>query len=116
MSAERRKHPRVPIKSRCWCEADGITLYAKLANASEGGVFISTYAPLRTGSPAKIRFKLEDSKREIEAEAVVVWVREAAPDPSGTPGMGLQFTVIDDASVDVLRSFVNREFCATGHA
>ena len=116
MAAERRRHPRIPVRSRCWCETDGITLYAKLVNASEGGVFISTYAPLRKGSPAKVRFKLDDAKLEIEAEAVVVWVREAAPDPMATPGMGLQFTVIDPTRLDALRDFIAREFAAEGHA
>ncbi|HEY3448440.1 MAG TPA: TIGR02266 family protein [Myxococcales bacterium] len=116
MSAERRRYPRVPLKSRCWCEADGITLYAKLVNASEGGVFISTYAPLRKGSPAKVRFKLDDPRLEIAADAVVVWVREAAPEPMVTPGMGLQFTAIDTESMSVLRDFIAREFESAGHA
>ncbi|MGC4114264.1 MAG: TIGR02266 family protein [Myxococcales bacterium] len=116
MASERRKYPRVPLKSRCWCEADGITLYAKLINASEGGVFISTYAPLRKGSPAKVRFKLDDPRLEIAADAVVVWVREAAPEPMVSPGMGLQFTAIDDQSVNALRDFITRECDAEGHA
>ena len=116
MSAERRRYPRVPLKSRCWCEADGITLYAKLVNASEGGLFISTYAPLRKGSPARVRFKLDDPRLEIAADAVVVWVREAAPEPMVSPGMGLQFTTIDDQSVNALREFIAREFDAEGHA
>ena len=116
MAVDRRRHPRVPLRSRCWCEADGITLYAKLANASEGGVFISTHAPLRMGSPAKVRFKLDDPKQEVAADAVVVWVREAAADPRETPGMGMRFTIIDDQSVNVLRDFIARQFTDEGHA
>ena len=108
MAAERRKYPRVSLRSRCWCETEGITLYAKLVNASEGGVFIGTYAPLRMGSPAKVRFTLDGEGREVAAEAVVVWVREAAADPRSTPGMGLRFTTIDEQSVLALRQFVTR--------
>ena len=108
MWAERRKHPRVPLRSRCWCEAEGITLYAKLINASEGGCFVGTYAPLRTGSPARVRFTVEGVVGEVAAEAVVVWVREAAADPRVSPGMGLRFTVIDEKSVSALRELIAR--------
>lgn len=105
---ERRRFARVVLRSRCWCEAEGITLYAKLVNASEGGVFIGTYAPLRMGSPARVRFTLEGGELEVAAEAVVVWVREAASDPRVTPGMGMRFTVIDEPSVRALREYVTR--------
>jgi uncharacterized protein (TIGR02266 family) len=116
MDAERRKYPRVPLRSRCWCETDGITLYAKLVNASEGGVFIGTYAPLRTGSPAKVRFILDGETHEVAAEAVVVWVREAATDPRVTPGMGMRFTIIDEDSACALREFVARQGGSLGNA
>ncbi|MBI5547051.1 MAG: TIGR02266 family protein [Deltaproteobacteria bacterium] len=107
----------MPLRSRCWCEAEGITLYAKLINASEGGVFIGTYAPLRTGSPAKVRFTLDDPGQEVAADAIVVWVREAAADPRSSPGMGLRFTAIDSASSDALKGFVAKQFsAAAGHA
>lgn len=106
-AAERRKFARVALRSRCWCEADGITLYAKLVNASEGGVFIGTYAPLRMGSPARVRFTIE-GHLEVEAEAVVVWVREAASDPRVSPGMGMRFTTLDEPSAKVLREFITR--------
>ena len=115
-AAERRRFTRVPLRSRCWCEAEGITLYAKLINASEGGCFVGTYAPLRTGSPAHVRFTLEAQGMEVAAEAVVVWVREAAPDPRVSPGMGLRFTLIDEASVSALRDLVNRRTPPTSPA
>ena len=106
MAAERRKFLRVPLRSRCWCEAEGITLYAKIINASEGGCFVGTHAPLRMGSPAHVRFTVETEGREVVAEAVVVWVREAAPDPRVSPGMGLRFTIIDEKSIEALRKLV----------
>jgi uncharacterized protein (TIGR02266 family) len=120
MWAERRKHRRVALRSHCWCEAEGITLYAKIINASEGGCFVGTYAPLRPGSPARVRFTLEGLNREVTAEAVVAWVREAAADPRLSPGMGLRFTFIDEQSVNALRELVARRSSSgsngNGHA
>lgn len=115
MADERRKHPRIPLRSRCWCETDGITLYAKLINASEGGVFVGTYAPLRLGSSAKVRFKVDRAEKEVLAEAVVVWVREAGVD-GVNPGMGMRFTVVDRESLDLLREFIARQYASEGHA
>jgi uncharacterized protein (TIGR02266 family) len=98
----------VPLGSRCWCEADGITLYARLVNVSEGGVFIRTFAPLQQGSPARLRFVLDGTGREVQAEAVVVWIREAGPEPVPAPGMGLRFVGIAEEHLQVLRDFVSR--------
>ncbi len=106
--SNRRRHPRVPLASRCWCETDGITLYARLVNVSEGGVFIRTFAPLRLGSPAKVRFVIDGSGREVTAEAEVVWVREAGSEPVPTPGMGLRFVGIGEEQRSLLREFVVR--------
>jgi uncharacterized protein (TIGR02266 family) len=107
-NANRRRHRRVPLQSRCWCETEGITLYARAMNVSEGGVFIRTYAPLQQGSPAKVRFVAEAGGREIAADAVVVWVREAQLEQREHPGMGLQFVSIDEPSVRTLREYIDR--------
>ncbi|MGI5864184.1 MAG: TIGR02266 family protein [Myxococcales bacterium] len=107
MLANRRRYPRAALRSRCWCETDDITLYARAMNVSEGGMFIRTYAPLQRGSPAKLRFQV-DPGCEVAADAVVVWVREAAEPEHAVPGMGLQFTTIDEASLAAIRDFIAR--------
>ncbi|HCF61453.1 MAG TPA: TIGR02266 family protein [Myxococcales bacterium] len=107
MLANRRRYPRAALGSRCWCETDGITLYARAMNVSEGGLFIRTYAPLQRGSPARLRFPV-DKGGEVAADAVVVWVREPAEPEHVVPGMGLQFTTIDEASLAAIRDFIAR--------
>ncbi len=103
--AERRRYRRVPIRARCWCEAEAITLYAQIVNVSEQGMFIRTFAPLNRGSAVQIRFVLSDG-REISAEALVVWARDSANAFGEPPGMGLKFTSIDNGSVDTLRNYI----------
>lgn len=103
--AERRRHRRVPIRARCWCEAEAITLYAQIVNVSEEGMFIRTFAPLKRGSSVSVRFVV-GSGREIAAEALVVWARDSANAFGEPPGMGLKFVNIDDGSATSLRSYI----------
>jgi len=104
---ERRRHPRVATRSRCWCETEGVTLYARLLNVSEGGVFICTCAPLPPGAEATLRFCVEKSGPQLAVQAVVAWTRDR-PDGAELPGVGLRFVSIDEASVGVLRKYVER--------
>jgi uncharacterized protein (TIGR02266 family) len=105
--SNQRRHPRAPLRARCWCEADGITLYARIVNVGEGGLFIRTYAPLQRGAPARVRFQFEGAAGEVAAEAVVVWVREAPESESQmVPGMGMQFVAIDEPSLKLIREYV----------
>lgn len=107
--ANQRRHPRAPLQARCWCEADGITLYARMVNVGEGGLFIRTYAPLQLGSPARVRFQVDSTGREVSAEAVVVWVRDSVEQETQmAPGMGMQFVAIDEPSLQAIREYVVR--------
>ena len=108
MLANRRRYPRVAVRARCWCETDGITLYARVINVSEGGMFIRTYAPLEQGSPARLRFQVEPTGGEVAAEAVVAWVQEGSEPENVSPGMGMRFVSIDEHSREALRAYVGR--------
>src|SRR6185369_3065374 len=48
--AENRKTERVPSRLRCWCEGENVTVYARIGNLSEGGLFLRTSTPLERGS------------------------------------------------------------------
>src|SRR5437773_1430179 len=72
LSTENRKFARVPTRLRCWCEGENVTVYARIGNLSEGGLFLRTSTPLSEGSKATVRFGQDSS---IEATATVVWCR-----------------------------------------
>lgn len=81
-----------------------MTVYARIGNLSEGGLFLRTSTPLTEGSRATVRFGADSS---FEAEATVVWCRSDGD--SGPPGMGLRFEVIDTKRLEELRKLIQNE-------
>jgi uncharacterized protein (TIGR02266 family) len=105
LTTENRKFARVPTRLRCWCEGENVTVYARIGNLSEGGLFLRTSTPLSQGSRATLRFGQDT--QAIEAEATVVWSR--ADGDSGPPGMGLRFEVIEGKRLEELRKLIQSE-------
>jgi uncharacterized protein (TIGR02266 family) len=104
LTADNRKFTRVASRLRCWCEGENVTVYARVGNLSEGGMFLRTSTPLALGSKAVLRFGADDG---VEAAAVVVWARLEGE--SGPPGMGLKFDLIDTARLDRIRGIIEAE-------
>lgn len=99
----RRSSPRVvlsiPVAYRF-----GETITAVLMlNLGKGGVSIRTMSPLVVGSKARLRFRLPGAKREIEADARVMWSDRRI-------GMGLQFERVDAADQESIDEFVDGHF------
>lgn len=101
---ENRKFSRVPSRLRCWCEGENITVYARIGNLSEGGLFLRTSTPLDRGSKAMLRF---GNDQNVEAQARVVWSRVEGQ--GGPPGMGLEFEAVDEQAKDVIRRLIELE-------
>jgi uncharacterized protein (TIGR02266 family) len=81
-----RRAPRVDLKTKAWCEAGTTTLFIPIWNASSGGLFLQTLAPLPAGTHTTLRFRV-DEESEVVAEAEVVWSRQGEQG-----GMGVRFT------------------------
>ena len=99
----RRSSPRVavgiPIAYRF-----GNTMAAALTlNLGKGGVAVRTMSPLDNTSKARVRFRLQGSQREVDAEARVVWTDNRV-------GMGLQFERLDPADQAAIDEFVDSHF------
>jgi molecular chaperone DnaK len=69
-------------------------------NISRGGVFIRTRDPKPVGSLLAFELRLAGGEPVIRGQGVVRWVRaeDLAAHPPRAPGMGVQFTELDDAS------------------
>ena len=104
---DNRKNTRYSSRLRCWCEAENITLYARIANLSEGGMFLQTSTPLDTGRRALLRLS-HGEVREVMAAATVVWSRTERQD-KGPPGMGLKFEGLDSGALEGLRRIISGE-------
>lgn len=81
-----------------------MTVYARIGNISEGGLFLRTSTPLAPGSSATVRFGIDTA---IEASAVVVWCRKG--ENGGPSGMGLKFHEIDQNRLAELRKLIQSE-------
>ena len=103
---DNRKHERVHSRLRCWCEGENVTVYARIGNLSEGGLFLRTSTPLEQGARAIVRFGPGDAD-EVEAQAIVVWARNDGG--AGPPGMGLMFQEIDAERLELIRQIVTSE-------
>lgn len=104
---ENRKSTRRPSRLRCWCESEGITLYARVANLSEGGLFLQTSTPLDAGRRTQVRLG-GGVVHEVRAEATVMWNRSRRQD-NGPAGMGLRFEALDSGAQDRLRRIISDE-------
>lgn len=83
-----------------------MTVYARIGNLSEGGLFLRTSTPMERGARTTVRFGRGDSS-EIEVHATVVWARSDSE--SGPPGMGLEFDPLDDSKREQLRRVISLE-------
>ena len=103
MSDENRKTQRVASRLRCWCEGENITVYARIGNLSEGGIFVRTSTPLERGTRATLRFGTDG----VEAPARVVWSRMEGQ--GGPPGMGLVFEELKEGVLDSIRRLIDED-------
>jgi uncharacterized protein (TIGR02266 family) len=105
--SDNRKFERVTSRLRCWCEGENITVYARIGNLSEGGIFVRTSTPLERGSKATLRFGTQREGEGVEAPARVVWSRMEGQ--GGPPGMGLVFEELNDAVRDAIRRLIEED-------
>ncbi|MBJ6765582.1 TIGR02266 family protein [Myxococcaceae bacterium JPH2] len=105
---DNRKHARISTHLRCWCEGENVTLYARIANLSEGGLFVRTSTPLAAGTRAQVRLS-PGSEPEIQAVATVVWQREVEEPAGRLPGMALRFEAIAPDALESLRRVITQQ-------
>ncbi len=69
-------------------------------NISRGGVFIRTREPRPVGTRVSFELRLHTGEVVIRGEGVVRWIQaeSASSRPPTTPGMGIQFTDLDEGS------------------
>jgi uncharacterized protein (TIGR02266 family) len=80
-----------------------VTVYARIGNISEGGLFLRTSTPLPRGARAMVRFKEADAP-EVSAPVTVVWTTSTGD--GGPPGMGLRFEDLDEKSLETIRQII----------
>ncbi len=74
-------------------------------NVGKGGIAIRTMSPLDPSARVRVRFRLPGSKRDVDAEARVVWSDRRV-------GMGVQFERVETGDQAALDDFVDSQFFA----
>ncbi len=111
--AESRNYLRAPLAIKVWCKTtDGLEFESLTGGLGGGGIFIENSAPLPPGTDLTVEFALPDRPTErMQAKGKVAWVRDRAERYLLFPGMGVQFTDIDDKArkqVEELVEALNR--------
>ena len=83
----------------------GNFLFEYSMNISKGGIFIETQHPASIGTHLLVRFPSDDGEDLVEVEGEVVWVNPV-DDDSPNPGMGIQWTRVDDEARAHIASIV----------
>ncbi len=99
----RRSGPRVVLGIPVAYRFGNTIAAAVTLNLSRGGLAIRTMSPLESSTRVRIRFRLPNSKRDVDADASVAWSDRRV-------GMGLQFERIDEADQSAVEEFVDTQF------
>jgi len=96
---ERRRSRRVSVMADIDYRVDGVVSSKRIADISEGGVFIDTPVPAEVGTTFRLRFALDGN--QIEAQGRVAYSQPYI-------GMGVEFVDLAPQSRLVIRDYVAR--------
>ncbi|MBI3806251.1 MAG: PilZ domain-containing protein [Nitrospirae bacterium] len=116
--AHARSHPRAPLAVKVrYTTPEGRQFDSLTGGIGAGGLFIESSAPLAPGTEISVEFALPDRPWEKHtAKAKVAWTRNKPERHLLFPGMGVQFTNIDEKARKELVELVdalNRSRLAT---
>ena len=77
-------------------------------NISQGGLFINTRKPLPVGTTVKILVQLPGTSFPFQLAGRVTRVTELDNRANRVPGMGVEFTDVDESKRHELETFVER--------
>ena len=98
----RRNSPRVSLGIPVAYRFGNTIAAAVTLNLGRGGLAIRTMSPLDSAIRARVRFRLPNSKRDVDADACVAWSDRRV-------GMGMQFERIDAADQAAVEEFVDAQ-------
>jgi uncharacterized protein (TIGR02266 family) len=99
-----RLHHEIPVAYR----SVGSFLTDWATNISHGGLFINTRKPLPVGTEVKILVQLPGASFPFNLQGRVTRVTEFDNRANLVPGMGVEFTGVDEAQQRQIQDFVER--------
>ncbi len=105
-AAAQRYSPRVKMQAAVDLSSDDNFFNGFSSNISDGGLFVATVNLQPIGTEIDLTFSLPSGEK-IAAHGQVRWVREVNDKlPDSFPGLGIQFTRLDEASQAAIDEFV----------
>ncbi len=103
-----RSYPRVPLAVKVrYTTPEGKQFDSVTGSIGAGGLFIESSAPLDYGTELSIEFALPvRPQAKHQAKAKFAWTRKKPERYMLFPGMGVQFTAIDDQAFHELTQLV----------
>ncbi len=105
-SDERRKAARLSAEVKVDYRTLGSFITDWSRDISQGGIFIRTSLPLSIGDTIRLRVTLPGRDLPFALEGVVRWVNSTHTDDGTPPGMGVEFTNLDDQLKSEIAEFV----------
>ncbi len=102
---ERRRTPRVPLRTEVTCRFGGMSLSAATANLTSTGCFVETETPVAEYTAVDLTLHLSDDPEPAKASGHVVRVNRREGDPRG---FAVVFDGIDDATGSRIDCLVER--------
>ncbi len=99
-----RLHHEIPVAYR----SVGSFLSDWATNISHGGLFINTRKPLPVGTAVKLLLQLPGAKFPCQLEGRVTRVTQYDNKANMVPGMGVEFTEMDETQRREIDAFVAR--------
>jgi uncharacterized protein (TIGR02266 family) len=100
---EHRATPRTALEVELHLSSESHFFSGLSGDISEGGVFVSTYRDLATGTPVDLEFSLPGSNRVVKAKGEVKWHRNASE--GAPPGVGIAFEELADEDRALIHRF-----------
>lgn len=106
--ANRRAEERFPFTVQVEYTAVGTTASERAENLSMHGMFILTANPLEVGDAVMVSFAVPQGNLILTIPARVKWVSAFGSLEAPTPGMGVEFTALDDKRRRLLETITQR--------
>jgi uncharacterized protein (TIGR02266 family) len=109
-NGNQRKALRVPSNLEVECSDSASRELGSAKEIAEGGIFLATERPFPVGTPLHLRLT-GDGGETVEVDGAVVWVRPPGSD-GGPPGMGIQFSNLDESQREAVAYLVEEALAA----
>jgi type IV pilus assembly protein PilZ len=104
---DRRQYQRISLITKVTHLRGDFFHYYYSRDLSQGGIFLETREPFPAETPVMLEFPLPGISHRVTCQGLVVRVvKPVESEPALVPGMGIQFTEMDETTKGMLAEFI----------